>query len=349
MEKLTLQINGTEYDAAKVVEEMVGGNELWKTKGFEFLIQLQDVSEFPIKFKTSGTTGTPKEISFSKEQIRKSATNSCRFFEIKNTDRLFLCLPAEFVAGRMMMARALYSKAKLIWKEPSLHPDIATERINFAAFTPAQVKSIIHEPNSLQAFEKIDKVIIGGGEISQSLENELLKLSNSIYATYGMTETLTHVAVRKIGESVYRSVYDDVKFSVNAARCLEIDIPFISKGKLATYDVVQLVDEYSFTWKGRLDNVINSGGIKIYAEELEHKIIQSGLLKENTFYITSIKDEQFGESPVIVMLKEGVKDDMAVLLTQVNGLLNKHEHVKHVHILDKFELTITGKLKRQRF
>lgn len=349
MEKQTLHINGTEYNAAKVVEEIVNAKETWKTKGLEFLIQLLDASEFPVKFKTSGTTGASKEIFFSKKQIFQSASNTCRFFDIKKEDQLLLCLPAEFVAGRMMIARAVFAKAKLIWKEPSLHPDIIDNKINFAAFTPAQVSTIIHNSNSVNYFEKINTVIIGGGEISQLLETELMKFRNSIYATYGMTETLTHVAVRKIGERIYHSVYEDVEFFVNSDQCLEISVPFISSNKLITRDVVDLINQNSFIWKGRLDNVINSGGIKLYAEELEHTIVRSGILKEGTFYITSSKDEVFGEIPVIVVLKDEWNGNMAALLTDINGLLNKHEHVKHVHFFDKFELTPTGKLKRQKF
>jgi O-succinylbenzoic acid--CoA ligase len=349
MKKTILHINGIEYDAVKVVQEIVEGKHEWKTRGLEFLIQLMDDSEFPVRFKTSGTTGNPKEISFSKEQIRKSASNSCDFFEIKNSDHLLLCLPAEFVAGRMMIARALSASANLVWKEPSLKPDITNEKIDFAAFTPAQVSTIIKDPDSINAFEKIKTIIIGGGEINNTLENQLIKFSNSIYATYGMTETLTHIAVRKIGENIYRSVYKEARFRVNQDQCLEIDLPFISGNKLVTHDVVELVDEHSFIWRGRLDNVINSGGIKIYAEQLECSIIQSQVLNENTFYITSGKDEIFGEVPVIVLLKDEWKGDMATLLTKINGLLNKHEHVKHVHIFDKFELTPTEKLKRKKF
>lgn len=344
-----IHINSVEYDAARVVEEMISDNEEWRVRGFEFLIQMLDGSEGPVKFKTSGTTGAAKEILFSKSQIKKSAANSCRFFNLDEHSTLFLCLPTEFVAGRMMIARTLSVNAKLIWKEPSLNPDLGTDEIHFAAFTPAQVATLISSETSRNAFARIKTVIIGGGEISESLEEELKKFSNSIFATYGMTETLTHVAVRKIGQNIYRSIYPELVFSVNENECLKISLPFISNENLTTKDVVDLNDEHSFIWKGRLDNVINTGGIKIYSEELEHKIVRFGLLKENSFYITSLRDAVFGQVPVIAMLNAPHNMDVAAFLTKLNEVLNKHEHVKHVYFFDKFELTPTGKLKRKKF
>lgn len=349
MKEESFHINGLKFDAIRVMQELISTNEKWKISGLEFAIQLLDASEAPVKFHTSGTTGKPKEISFSKKQILYSAKNTCDFFEIRADSKLLLCLPTDFVAGRMMMARAFVSGAKLIWKEPSLNPLTNIDEVNFAAFTPAQVATIIADNETRNIFEKINTVIIGGGEISHALEKDLENLKNKIFATYGMTETLTHVAVRKIGESVYRSVYKEAVFLVDENNCLEIELPVIASTKIITKDIVELVDSQSFVWKGRLDHVINTGGIKLYAEEMEKKLIQLGLLEENSFYIGSQKDNIFGQVPVIVMLKEKEPSDMATFLPTINGLLKKHEAVKHVVFFDKFEYTETGKLIRQKF
>ena len=201
-----INISGLEYDAIKIMQELIGINETWKKSGLEFAIQLIDPSDAPVKFHTSGTTGEPKEISFSKRQILYSAKNTCDYFGIIADSKLFLCLPTDFVAGRMMMARAFVSGAELIWIEPSLNPLKNIVGINLATFTPAQAATIIADKETRNTFEKINTVIIGGGEISNTLEKDLGNFKNQIFATYGMTETLTHVAVRKINEQVYHSV-----------------------------------------------------------------------------------------------------------------------------------------------
>src|SRR5688572_8964062 len=288
--RTSIHINGMVYDAPKIMEEIMNNPADWKLKGLEFLMQLLDPSDAPVRFHTSGTTGTPREISFSKKQILYSAENTCRFFGINKNSRLLVCLPADFVAGRLMLARGFVSGAELIWEEPSLHPLQGNDKIDFAAFTPAQVSTILKTPRGVEAINQIKKIIIGGGEISKELEDELKKIAKAkpdIYATYGMTETLTHVAIRKMGEEVYHAVYEDIKFSTNDDDCLVIELPFIAKQKLVTSDMIELTDPQSFKWKGRKDHVINSGGLKLHPEQIEIKLIASGLLKEGDFYISS--------------------------------------------------------------
>lgn len=344
-----IHINGEMFDLNKIQDQLNYPLPPWKLSGFIFLQQLLDSEVNSISFNTSGTTGKPKEVSYSKNQIAQSATNTCRFFGINASSKLLLCLPTQFVAGRLMMARAFVSGASLIWEQPSLNPFKQLDEVNFAAFTPAQVISIISDPTAREKLEKIDQVIIGGGEIPFTLEKKLTSFKNNIYATYGMTETLTHVAVRKIGQPIYHAVYDDVLFSVNKENCLVINLPGINADPIITKDAVELINEKSFIWKGRLDHVINSGGVKIYSEDIEQRIIKAGILPEAQFYVSSQKDETFGEVPVIVLLRGDSNANMAILLNQVNSGLNKYELVKHVIILDKFEFTPTGKLKRQKF
>jgi O-succinylbenzoic acid--CoA ligase len=345
----SVHINGTVYDAQKVMHELMDHPPQWKLRGLEFLMQMFDPSESPVIFHTSGTTSVPKNISFSKKQILYSATNTCNYFAIDQHWNLLLCLPADFVAGRLMIARALVSGANLTWIEPALNPLEGVSGIDFAAFTPAQVSAIVETPSARSCLDQMKTVIIGGGEISYALEKKLQSFNSTLYATYGMTETLTHIAVRKIGEEVYHSVYKDAHFGITDENCLVIDLPFISSDKIITKDVVELLSPTTFKWKGRIDHVINSGGIKLYPEEIEMKLVTAGVLKASGFYISGQPDPQFGQSPVIVLLKEHAPVDVAAFLKRVNGLLNKHELVKAVIFLDKFEYTDNGKLKRQKF
>lgn len=349
MERNFVHINGIKYDAIKVVEELISTKELWKIKGWEFLIQLMDASDIPVKFHTSGTTGVPKEISFYKNQILKSAQNTNEYFELDSSSKMLLCLPAEFVAGRLMMVRAMMAGAELKWVKPSLNPLLEENDIHFAAFTPAQVSAILEDPRSKKNLGKINQVVIGGGEVPPTLIPQLKWMNNSIFVTYGMTETLTHVAVRLISDEIFHSVYQDLVFSVTTEQCLVINLPFLSKEPIITHDIVELLDKHSFKLKGRLDNVINSGGVKLHPEVMEEKLISLGELQPDTFYISSQSNEQFGQSPVIVMLKEVEPKNTAGFLDKINGLLNKHEAVKAVIIFDKFEYTNSGKLKREKF
>lgn len=349
MEQHFIHINGIKYGSQELIDELSNDPLAWKISGLRFALELLDPTITSFKFNTSGTTGPSKEIVLSRAQILTSANNTSRYFNIENSSKLLNCLPTDFVSGRLMMARAFVSGAELIWVEPSLNPLQNYIDVNFAAFTPAQVFSIMMNKESKAYFKGIDKVIIGGGEISSALENELLDCPNLVFATYGMTETLTHVAVRKIGTDIYQSVYSEVVFSANEDGCLVIDLPYINNKSIFTKDLVEIMDDHSFIWKGRLDNMINTGGVKLYPESLERKIVDSGMLKQEEFYISSQQDEAFGQIPVIVMLKASNIGDVVALLQRINGLLNKYEMVKHVVFLDKFEYTPTGKLRRLRF
>ncbi len=341
-------INGVQYDAPRIMEEIISHPPEWKLKGLEFMIQMLDPSHAPVHFYTSGTTGKPKHVQFTKSQILYSAKNTCKFLKINSNSTLFLCLPADMVAGRLMLIRALVSGAKLIWVEPSLQPLKEDHHMDMAAFTPAQVTTILQEEGPKNRLKKIQQIIIGGGEVSFSLENELKKLYTTIYATYGMTETLTHVAMRKIGEELYHSVYAEGVFSVNENNCLEITLPFMNEQKLVTNDIVELISSSSFIWKGRIDHIINSGGVKLHPEEMEKVLVEAQILPQGSFYITSQPDEKFGESPVLIVLKELAPTHLDPFLSSVNGLLKKHEVVKAIYIFDKFEYTASGKLKRSK-
>lgn len=316
---------------------------IYSNSFLSFVKELLDPNINSVSFHTSGTTGEPKWMSFDKIQIYESAKNSNSFFEIKKGNNLLLCLPSNFVASRMMIARAMLAEANLIYLEPKLNPllDIKSIHIDFAAFTPSQVMEIIKTEKSKGVFQEISKIIIGGGEIPVSLEQELLTYPNEIYATYGMTETLSHVAVRKVKSPIYYSIYHNTSFQTNDKGCLVIQCPELNIVNLTTTDIIELINHKSFIWKGRYDNVINSGGIKIYPEELERTIIEHNLLQSNTFYISKIKDNLFGEVPLLVVL-----DEVEIDIEEVNSYLKKYEKINHIKKVCKFEVTESGKIKR---
>lgn len=339
-------INDESFTASGIMQWYMNNPDTYVKSGLDFIMQLMDPSPAPVAFITSGTTGEPRGIKFTKQQIYASAMNTCQYFQLNEKSRLLLCLPAEFVAGRMMIARAMALNANLVWEKPGLNPLMHKVNADFAAFTPAQVSEIISQVDSEIQFMNIPTILIGGGEISASLENRLLKYSNKIFATYGMTETLTHIAVREVGTNEYKVIYKNIKLEVDENQCLRIKFPYLQPEFIQTRDIVEIRSDSSFRFLGRIDNVINSGGIKISAETIERIVIENEILKEGTFYVTAAKDEVFGEVPVLVMIKSA--STRKNLMETINGLLNKHHSVKRIVLIDKFEYTPTGKIIRQR-
>jgi o-succinylbenzoate---CoA ligase len=322
-------------------------NALWA-----FTRTLLAIEDDPIIFQTSGTTGKPTDISFTKAQVFKSAEISSSFFNLNKESAGLLALPVRYVAGRMMIARSIVSGMNLITCAPSLNPLLSLNlrsRIDFAAFTPAQVWEITSRKDSAAIFSEIGTVIIGGGEISKLLEEKLMGLQNRIFHTYGMTETLTHVAARQIApilQEDFHSINSEIAFSADEHECLCIHIPYLTDHPLVTKDVVSLNSNRSFQWIGRIDNIINSGGIKIYPEVMEEKIRSNPDLQESSYYVTSRRDDVFGQRPVLVVEKEISDPDL--VLQNLNRYLGRHEQIVEI-IFGRLQRTPTGKLIRQKF
>lgn len=310
----------------------------------QFLTQLLDPKIQEISFTTSGTTGAPKQLLFTKEQIAASAQRTCDFFELTEKDTALLAMPTKYVAGRMVLARAALSGMKIQLGEISLNPlkNIPLQHaITFIAITPAQASILIE--NEWEKLNAIKTIIIGGGEIPLKLEKELMRLKGNVYATYAMTETLSHIALRKIGEKHYFAL-PDVSFSVNEHDCLQVHVPYLYKEALQTKDVVQLIDHRTFIWLGRWDNVINSGGLKLYPENIERKLLMHPYLQKHRFYVSKKSDALFGNVPVLYVESASPEP---TLLDDLNALLDKHERLKAIYTEAIFEETETGKIKRK--
>ena len=230
----------------------------------------QDVNQFisewmngndEMMLQTSGSTGTPKPITVKKDWMKNSARLTGRTFGLKEGDSALLCMPMKYVAGKMMVVRALELELDLKVVEPCSNPlKNINEPINFAAMVPLQLE------NSLKDLAKVKKLIVGGGQVNSKLEEKLQSVSTHVYETYGMTETLTHVAIKPLNgpskSDVFRAL-DDIDFELDGRGCLVINAPKMNPKPVITNDFIDLVDEKSFRWLGRYDNIINSGGIKI--------------------------------------------------------------------------------------
>lgn len=300
-----------------------------------------------ITVSTSGSTGKPKLIKLSKKQMRASAQTTVSFFNLKPNQSILLTLSADYIAGKMMLIRALEHQLKIIVAPLKSNPlDMDMEQsINFSAFVPMQVQAILANKKSRENYERIDNVIIGGAVINDDLEVELQSLKNHNYATFGMTETISHIALRNISqEEKHYTALASVDFSINQSHCLQINAPLVCDTVLNTTDCVELLNNKQFIWKGRADFVINSGGIKLHPEEIEQKI--KPLLPNNQFYLIGLKDDILGEK--LVLKIEGDNSiDLYQLELNLKKVLTKFETPKEIKLVPEFNMTQTGKIIRE--
>ncbi len=294
-----------------------------------------------IKVQTSGSTGVPKQILLSKESMRASARLTLQYFDLKRGDTILQCLPSQFIAGKMIWVRTLVGGLKVIVAKPSANPiKELTQSIKFAAMTPHQVATVLKQ--SPEKMDLIDMLIIGGAPVSNALLEKLQSLKTKCFATYGMTETITHIAVKqlnKVGQSEFYEALPTIAFSVGEEANLKISAPHISSNWLETEDLVRLIDQSHFEWLGRKDFVINSGGIKLFPEVIEQKI--SHLIPVR-FFISKREDSTYGEIPVLVLEGETTFD-----LRNLESLLSKIEMPKIVINIPVFNETRSGKVDRK--
>jgi O-succinylbenzoic acid--CoA ligase len=296
-----------------------------------FLLDWFDANSY-IEMQTSGTTGTPKIIRVEKQAMVNSALATGRFFELAAGNRVLHCLPAKYVAGKMMFVRGFILGLDMDFVAPVANPLKNTEGIyDFAALVPLQAQQ------TMEDLHRVKKVIIGGAKIGKKLEHALLELPAESYETYGMTETITHIAAKKVGEEAF-TVLPGVTVSYNEKSCLVIHAPHINPEVVITNDVVQLISENQFVFLGRADNVINTGGIKVLPEMVEDKI--SGKLDRRVI-IAGVPDETLGQK--VVLLVEG---DPFEVDNSIFDALDKYEKPKQIYFVPKFAETGNGKILR---
>ncbi|POY40731.1 O-succinylbenzoic acid--CoA ligase [Flavobacterium alvei] len=299
-----------------------------------FLLDWFDEKSY-IELQTSGTTGVPKIIRIEKQAMLDSALATGDFFGLQPGDTMLHCLPTNYVAGKMMWVRSFILGLDMKFVEPTSNPlEKMDECFDFCAMVPLQAK------NSLEKLKqkKIKKLIIGGVRVHKALEQELVKLPMEIYETYGMTETITHIAAKKIGAVAFTTL-PNVSVSEDKNQCLVIKAKNISKDPIVTNDIVKLISDTQFIWEGRIDNVINSGGIKLLPEQIEEKL---STLIPRRYFVFGKTDEVLGEKAILYVEGEPLEIEESVF-----GLLNKYEIPKEIIFIPKFQETATGKIMRR--
>ena len=313
---------------------------------------------------TSGSTGKPKPMMVEKKRMLNSARITCDFLGLNPGDSALLCMSLDYIAGKMVVVRSIERHLHLISVPPSGHPlkDV-DEEITFAAMVPMQVYNTLQVPEERERLSRIRHLIIGGGAIDAALEKELKSFPGNIaiWSTYGMTETLSHIALRRINgdePSEWYQPFDSVHISQTEEGCLVIDAPQVCAETLVTNDIVEIepykynkVEKLRFRIKGRKDNVICSGGIKIQIEEVE-TLLKPHL--EKPFMLAKKKDEKFGEIAVLLSEDEDIKKVEATvrrLLSDESEKSSDHKKYKYwipkeFRYVEHLPLTETGKPKR---
>ena len=255
---------------------------------FLFLYDWFDGSDF-VTVSTSGSTGKPKKIQLKKEFMVNSAKSTGDFFELNKATTAFLCLPVQYIAGKMMLVRAMVLGWNLDVVEANSFPLKGIEKsYDFSAMVPLQLY------NSLENIDKVSKLLVGGGIVSNELRLKILDLPTKIFATYGMTETITHIAIKPLnkaslqGGTTWQSFNNyitlpNIQIAIDKRNCLVIKAPKVSKNKIITNDLVEIISKNQFRWLGRVDHIINSGGIKLIPEQIEEKL--SKIIKQRFFVV----------------------------------------------------------------
>ncbi|NJB83909.1 AMP-binding protein [Wenyingzhuangia aestuarii] len=315
--------------------------------------------------QTSGSTGTPKLVAIKKEFMENSSKATGSFFNLQEGTKALCCLSTAYIAGKMMVIRALTLGWELDVVAPVSNPlENVFEPYDFCAMVPMQAKA------SLWDLHLVKKLLIGGGVVSQSLQESLEGLSTQCYASYGMTETVSHVAVKRLNHYIstplddqnhenfdsngfrksvqsgvevesrsYFKLLPNITISQDDRGCLVIDAPLLSDEKVITNDIIKQHSASEFEWLGRFDNVINSGGVKLHPEQIEKELSKC---IQQRFFVAGVSDEVLGEKLILVV--EGTSSELN--LTGLN--LSKYELPKEIYFLPQFIETTTNKIQRQK-
>lgn len=343
------KINKLHFDNAglrQLAYNLIKEGEPYEGEVGDFILEWLKPSVY-LEVQTSGSTGVSKKIRIKKQHMINSAQATGKFFELSAGATALMCLPSQFIAGKMMLVRAMVLGWELDLIPPSSNPlDQVFKTYDFCAMTPFQLD------NSIGRLHLIRKLIVGGGAVSAKLQNMVQGLHTEVYETFGMTETVSHIAARKLNppnkklKPIPFKVLPDISISTDERGCLVINAPKISDDIIVTNDVVEILTYKKFIWKGRYDNVVNSGGIKLFPEQIERKLNE---VIDQRFFVTGMPDDVLGEKLVLFVESDFSEELLEELKEKIRSVesLNKYEIPKKIYLIEKFEETPNGKIHRE--
>jgi O-succinylbenzoic acid--CoA ligase len=300
--------------------------------------------------QTSGSTGAPKLQVLRRTQMEASAAATGAFFGATTPGHLLCCLNPAFIAGKMMLVRAMVWDCPITLVEPSANPLLGLEeQFSFIALVPLQVEAALAEEKSRKLLQSIPHVLIGGAALPYKIQQELVQQGIQAWQSFGMTETVSHIALAQIGEGdlVYQAL-PGVAIGINKEQCLWIQSPMSGTERIQTNDTIELRSKNTFTWLGRVDFVVNSGGIKLFPEQLERRI--APLLEEIcpgcAYFLFGENDSRLGEQLVLYVEGTAEENKRLGLEAGLEQILGKYEVPKKIYFKAAFSYTPTRKINR---
>jgi O-succinylbenzoic acid--CoA ligase len=334
----SILIEGILYSRTAILQAR-DEKEAFRHSLFVFLQEWFNDSPY-IQVQTSGSTGTPKQMLVQKEKMMQSAFLTCSFLQLKAGDRALLCMSLDYIAGKMLVVRAIVAGLNLQLSSPSGHPlHDSQSPLDFAAMIPMQVYNSLQIPAEKKRLAQIKHLIIGGGAVDKDLAQQLQTMPHAVWSTYAMTETLSHIALRRINgadASDYYTPFNHIHLSLSAENTLVIDAPLVCDQTLTTNDIAELLPDGRFRILGRKDNVINSGGVKIQIEQVEELL--SAVISV-PFAVTAVSHPKFGEM-LVLLVTDTINTEM------INKVLPTYWQPKQILITSYIPQTGSGKPDR---
>jgi O-succinylbenzoic acid--CoA ligase len=315
---------------------------------------LTGVQEFSIR--TSGSTGPAKLIVLPREQLEASAQRTIRLLGLAPGDRVLVCINTEYIGGMMLLVRGLLGHLPLTILEPTAHPAGALLEgppFAFASFVPLQLHSLLtHQPDLRPTLNQMKAILVGGAPVQGALQRLVQDLQAPVYHTYGMTETASHIGLRRLNgpqpEEAY-AVPPEISLGQDDRGCLTIQGDVTGHDVLTTHDLVELLPENRFRWLGRVDNTLNSGGYKVQVEKVETALAAAlaGHHLDRRLAVIGLPDERLGQRVVAIMEGDPLPGETeATLLQALRTGLHPYEVPKEFHYQQQLHQTTTGKLDR---
>jgi O-succinylbenzoic acid--CoA ligase len=331
------------YTFTELCETELPANLSW-ANGIRAFVRawLNETPSFNLQ--TSGSTGKPKQINLNRSQMEASARATISHLSIKNGAKALLCMNPDMVGGRMMLVRALIGQWQLFVLLPTSLP-LLNEHIDFTAMVPLQVQSLIDHKEGTRFLNKVKRIIIGGAAIPDSLEQSLQQLNSEVYQTFGMTETVSHIGLRKINghqRSEFYSLIGDNEIDTDDLGRLKIKGSVTNNEWIQTNDLVEIHGQ-AFKWIGRADMVVNSGGIKVHIEPLEKQLSQ---LLQTEVLIWKLPHPTLGEQVVAILKEEEVYKKVTSGEKKIENQIDRYQKPKIWALISTWELTASGKPDR---
>jgi o-succinylbenzoate---CoA ligase len=347
MQYNTLTIAETTYDQKALKQLCKEKLSMSKTEEgerslYQFILEWLNPKPF-VYVKTSGSTGKPKIIEVSKSAMLRSAFNTIDFFKLTTGQSALLCLSCHYIAGKMMVVRAFAGQLNLVPVPVSGHPLASlSHKVDFAALTPLQMSNEVDAHPDKTALLKT--IILGGSATGEKLSEKLQNLTSEVWETYGMTETLSHIALRAVNgnrKETHFTPLRNVLLSIDPRGCLVIHATGITNTPVVTNDLAEIRSDGKFCIRGRYDNIINTGGIKVSPEEIESNI---AAILNQPFFVSSVPHVKLGQELVLIVEKQ--PENAAKLLEMIKKALPRYHAPRKIIVMDPLPRTDNGKLKR---